>query len=183
LAEVVGDRLLAEDMLACLRRLYDEVGVGVGGGADQDRFDLGIGENRRARFGNRGDSAACRQRWRSLAVDVRDSQCPDFRQTERQRFGMHFTDPPGADDSDVQLFCAQGVLFLETIQSKLASMERRYWRLRRAPSFGLPLPGRMSCSTRTWPAYFRAASRRSRAGKSTQPLPNSQKTPWRNAVK
>ena len=38
---------------------------------------------------------------------------------------------------------------LEMTQSKLASMERRYSRLRRALSFGVPIPGRMSCSTST----------------------------------
>src|SRR5450759_872956 len=106
----MGDRLLTEDVLARLRRLDDEVRVGVGGGADQDSLDFRIRQDLRAGFGNRGNSAACRHRLRGLAVDVRDSQYPGFWQTERQRFRMYFADSSGADDSDIKKFCAQGVL-------------------------------------------------------------------------
>ena len=52
-------------------------------------------------------------------LTIRDSQCPDFRQTERQSFGMDLTDAPGADDSDIQLFCAQWVLFGMTYRNWL----------------------------------------------------------------
>src|ERR1035438_5329519 len=111
MAEIVRDRFFKEDVLARLRRLHDEVRVGIGGGADQDGLDFRIREDLRAGFGNRGNSAACRHRLRSLAVDVRDGQYPGFRDSERRRFGMYYADSPGAEDSDIQLFYAQGVLF------------------------------------------------------------------------
>jgi hypothetical protein len=88
-------------VLARLRRLDDEIGVGVGGGADQDCLDFRIRQDSRAGFGNRGNSAAYRHRLRGLAVDVRDGQYPGFWYSERQRFGMYFPDSPGADDSDI----------------------------------------------------------------------------------
>src|ERR1035438_2191589 len=44
LAKIVRDRLFAENVLARLGRLHDEVRVGIGGGADQDGLDFRIHE-------------------------------------------------------------------------------------------------------------------------------------------
>ena len=42
LLQIIIDRLFAEDMLACVSSLDDVLGMGVGRGADEHCFDLGI---------------------------------------------------------------------------------------------------------------------------------------------
>ncbi len=66
------DGLLAEDVLAGFGGLHDEVGVGVGGGANQHGIDLRVGDDLVGSSGHLGNVAARRQRLRGLAVHVGD---------------------------------------------------------------------------------------------------------------
>ena len=45
LLQIIIDRLLAEDVLACVSSLDDVLGMGVGRGANQNCIDLGIVQN------------------------------------------------------------------------------------------------------------------------------------------
>ena len=107
LLQAEGDGLFAEDVLAGLGGLRDQIGVGVGGGADQHRFDLRVGKDLGARCGHLGNIAAGSQRLRGLAVDVGDRDDLRLRQAEGQRLRVDSPDASGADDSDVQLLRAQ----------------------------------------------------------------------------
>ena len=65
-------------------------------------------------------------------------------QAEGDGLGVHLADASGADDSDIQFVDAHELLLDSAV---VLSIERRYSRLRRALSFGAPMPGSTSCST------------------------------------
>ena len=135
----VIDRFFAEDVLAGLRGFHNEFGMGVGGGADQHRVDRRIGEDLGGGGGDPWNAEARRGVTRRLRIDVCDDGGIGLRQTVGQGLRVHLADAAGADDSYIDGFhCCV----------KLCSMLRRYSRLRRALSFGEPMPGRTSCSTR-----------------------------------
>ena len=60
---------------------------------------------------------------------------------------------------------------------------RRYARLRLALSFGVPYPGKTSCSTTAQPSYCHRRSAATVAGKSTAPAPSSQNSCLRTAAR
>src|SRR5262249_51226176 len=133
----VVKRFLAKDVLACLRGLHDQVGVRVRRGADEDGVDLRIGEDLRGAGCNFGDAQSRCDFLRCGCIDVRDGDRLCLRQSISESFRVDAADTARADDSYVDSFHAL----------KLDSMDFRYSRLRRALSFGEPMPGSTSCST------------------------------------
>ena len=84
LVKAVSDGLLAEDMLAGFGGLHDEIGMSLGGGADEHGLDGGVGDYLRAGFGDSGNAAVGGQRFRGLAIQVGNRYCLRLRQTESQ---------------------------------------------------------------------------------------------------
>ena len=127
----------------------DQVGVRVGRGADQHRLDRGVGQDLLDGAGDSGDAAAGGHRCGGLAVQIGDRHGIGLRDTEGQGLGVHLADASRADDSDIQSLSSD-----QSIEARSprfgkdnARWKRRYSRLRRALSFGEPMPGRTSCST------------------------------------
>ena len=110
LIEIVGNGLFAEDVLAGLGGFDDQIGVGVGGRADQHRLDLRVGDDFGGRYGHLGNIAAGSQRLRGLAIDVGDGDDLGLRQAEGQCFRVDLANAAGANDSDVQILYAQSFL-------------------------------------------------------------------------
>ena len=92
------DRLLAEDVLAGGGRAGDQVGVGAGGRADDDRIDRGIEQ----RVVHRGDLRAelLRELRGAVAERVADVLEADAGQTSEVA-GVDAADAAGAEDGDV----------------------------------------------------------------------------------
>jgi hypothetical protein len=112
LGEAMRDRLLAEDVLARLCRPDDEVRMG--SPVEEQIRTASISEFASTLFAGvvspweipqRAANACAASRLTSAIASVRTSG-----RSERQRFGMDLPDSAGADDSDIQLFCAQCVL-------------------------------------------------------------------------
>ena len=110
LFEAVGDGLLAEDVLAGFGGRDDQIGVGIGGRADQHRFDRGSGEYPCTDAATFGNAAMGGQRLRGLAIDVGDRHDLRLRQPEGQRFSMYAADAASAYDSEMKLLLAQCAL-------------------------------------------------------------------------
>ena len=104
-----------------------------------ERLDLRIAAGR-------WNSEALRAFLRSRQVNIGD--CYEFsaRHAIRQMFSVNLADAPRADLPDTNGFHSTHVF------GPYSPMLRRYARLRRALSRGVPIPGRTSCSTMIQPS-------------------------------
>ncbi len=114
---VEGERLLAEDRLACLRRPFDQLTVLGGPGADVDRVasvdDLvGVGHDVVSRGGG--------EPLRPIGIDVVHADPFDQRTGRPQHLGVERGDVPSADESDPQPINAH------TAKLRLAPIARRH---------------------------------------------------------
>jgi hypothetical protein len=88
------DRLLAEDVLARLRCLDDEVRMRIGGGANQDSLNFRIRQDLFAGVVYRGNSAAAASA--CAASQLTSAIAVGLRANGYQCFGMDFPDSAGA---------------------------------------------------------------------------------------
>ncbi len=90
--QIMGDRLFAKDLLACLGRFLDELGMGISGGADQDCINAFVVQDSPIVLVRGRDPKLGCHFFRGLHIDVRDRNQVGLRHTIDQVFGMHAAD-------------------------------------------------------------------------------------------
>ena len=98
------DRLFAEHMLACPGRFDGDVGVGIGGRADEHGVDCGIGEHRLVVGINLFNAVLCSERRQRILEHVGDTEHFGSGHGIGDGFHVDFADTAGTDDADVELF-------------------------------------------------------------------------------
>jgi hypothetical protein len=87
------------------RRLADELGVGIGAGANDHRFDILIFQDSPVIFKGSRNLKISRTLFGSFQKNVRYSQDPGLRNPVSETLGMHPANPARANDSNID-FCS-----------------------------------------------------------------------------
>jgi hypothetical protein len=104
-AQIKGNRFFTEDMFAGCRRSGDELSVGIGAGANNDRIDGLIVKNNLGVWRSQRNLVIGRTFFGCIQKHVGYSYQSGLRNPVGQSFGVNPANPAGANESNIDLGC------------------------------------------------------------------------------